>query len=244
MSELTAKFRRLGIEVMGAPAVRCFDWAEHQNYPVAVNRLDNLIQWRDTSAKLGLDCVVGTNWTAAFSLGTPYGIFETTWYLNGFHAEVCWNRHSDTDRYIDRFLAVFHGLDEDTVGGKVGRYENEDYYSIIRHFAGQVRRNRDIAELIAVMNDFEIATDRSRAIHKYAYRWKLYPGDAAEWRSLMNNYRNNRTGLERVRPRMTELLRRFQPDDMADHYVLSRFYLHDYLEENLYRELGLYLEKA
>lgn len=239
VSALTAKFRRLGIDVMGAPAVRCFDWAEHQNYPVAVNRLDNLKQWRDTAAKLDIDCVIGTNWTAAFSLGTPYGIFETTWYVNGYHADVTWNRSGGGEDYIDRFMAVFHGLRPAAVAAKVGRYTNEDYYFIIRHFTEEAVRHRDIAELIAVMHDFEVATDRSRAIHKYAYRWRLYPGDGAERRSLLNNYVRNRSGLQRVRPRMTAVLRRFQPDDMADHYVLSRFYLHDYLNETLYKELGL-----
>lgn len=102
-----------------------------------------------------------------------------------------------------------------------------------------VRRNRDVAELIDVMIEFEYATDKSRAIHKYLYRWELFPGDEAEWLSLSNNYRRNRAGLERSRPRMAELLRRFQPEEMADHYVLSRYYLHDYLEANIYRNMGL-----
>lgn len=33
------------------------------------------------------------------------------------------------------------------------------------------------------------------------------------------------------------------PADMAERFVLSRFYLHDYLERTIYRELGLNLEE-
>jgi hypothetical protein len=41
---------------------------------------------------------------------------------------------------------------------------------------------------------------------------------------------------------MQAALERYQRADMAEHFVLSRFYLHDYLEQTIYRELGLNLE--
>lgn len=239
VSALTDKFRRLGIRVMGAPAVRCFDWREQQNYPVIANRVDNLEQWAATAEKLELDCLVATNWTGPFSLGVPYGVFETTWYLMGLFADKCWNRRSDTEEYIDRFLYLFHGIGRQAARSRLGAYRAEDYYDIIWRLLDLVVKNRDYARLIAVMHDFEVATDRSRAIHKYIYRWELYPGDEAEWRSLLNNYRRNTAGLERVRPEMTALLEQFQPEDMAAHYVLSRFYIHDYLEKTIYRDIGL-----
>ncbi|MEK8126697.1 DUF4838 domain-containing protein [Paenibacillus filicis] len=243
VSALTAKFRELGIRVMGAPAVRSFDGAEHQNYPVIANRVDNLLQWNKTADKLGIDCSVATNWTGPFSLGVPYGVFETTWYPMLLHADLCWNRGSDTDTFIDRFLHQFHGISPEVGHGKLGHYRIEDYYDIIWKLMDEVRKNREYAELIEIMHSFEEATDRSRTIHKYVYRWELYPGDQAEWRSLLNNYQRNRRGREAVRPRMQTVLERFQPADMAEHFVRSRFYLHDYLERTMYQEMGLNLDE-
>ncbi|WP_284646443.1 family 20 glycosylhydrolase [Paenibacillus silviterrae] len=244
VSGLTEKFRKRGIHVMGAPAVRCFDNQEHQNYPVIHNRIDNLVQWAETSGKLGLDCMVATNWTAAFSLGTPYGVFETTWFPMLFFADLQWNRKADSAGFIDRFLKLFHGVDPAYARNKLGNYIHEDYYMVIRSLLDTVRKQREVAELISVMIDYEYATDKSRAIHKYVYRWELFPGDAAEWQSLLNNYRRNRAGREKARPRMKELLTFFQPEEMADHYVLSRFYLHDEWEKGKYRELGLSMEDS
>jgi len=242
VSALTAKFRTLGIQVMGAPAVRSFDWAEHQNYPVIANRMDNLLQWAETANKLDIDCMVATNWTGPFSLGVPYGVFETTWYPMLLHAELSWNRGSDTASYIDRFLHQFHGIHPDIGRSKLGMYRMEDYYDIIWKLAEDVRKHKEYADLIGIMREYETATDRSRAIHKYLYRWELYPGDEAEWRSLLNNYRRNRRGREAVRPRMLAALEHLQPADMAEHFVMSRFYLHDYLEKTIYSEMGLRLE--
>lgn len=239
VSALTAKFRAHGIEVMGAPAVRSFDWAEHQNYPVLPNRTDNLLQWAETADKLDIGCMVATNWTGPFSLGVPYGIFETTWYPMLLHADLAWNRTADTESFIDRFLEQFHGVDPAACHAKLGNYRLEDYYEIIWKLLDEVRDNKDYAELISIMHDYEVATDRSRAIHKYVYRWELYPGDEAEWTSLVNNYRRNRSGRDNVRPRMQAALERYQASDMAEHYVKSRMYLHDYLERTLYAELGL-----
>ncbi|WP_246310995.1 glycoside hydrolase family 3 N-terminal domain-containing protein [Paenibacillus xylanilyticus] len=233
------KFRSLGIDVMGAPAVRSFDWAEHQNYPVLSNRTDNLIQWAETAGKLDLDCIVATNWTGPFSLGVPYGIFETTWYPMLLHADLAWNRKADASTFIDRFLERFHGIDPVTGHNRLGNYRLEDYYEVIWKLLDEVREHKEEAELIAIMHDYEVATDRSRAIHKYAYRWELYPGDEAEWRSLQNNYTRNRRGRDKVFPRMKAALERYQSSDMAEHFVKSRFYLHDYLERTLYHELGL-----
>lgn len=239
VTSLTGKFRALGIEVMGAPAVRSFDWAEHQNYPVLGNRTDNLLQWAETADQLDIGCLVATNWTGPFSLGVPYGIFETTWYPMLLHADLAWNRKADASTFIDRFLELFHGITPEIGHARLGNYRLEDYYDIIWKLRDDVGKNKDYAELIAIMHDFEVATDRSRAIHKYVYRWELYKDDGAEWRSLLNNYVRNRRGREDVRPRMLAALMRYQPSDMAEHFVKSRFYLHDYLERTLYQELGL-----
>ncbi|MGO4499205.1 glycoside hydrolase family 20 zincin-like fold domain-containing protein [Paenibacillus sp. 2RAB27] len=241
VSRLTATFRNAGFEVMGAPAVRCFDDQEHQNYPVVASRIDNVLQWSQTSGKLGIDCVVATNWSTSFSFGLPYGIFETTWYLMALFADVHWNREADTGRFVDRFLRLFHGVDQETAKNKLGNYLNEDYYLIIGSLLDEVVKHKDVAELIGIMNAFEHSSDRMRTIHKYLYRWELFPGDEAEWQSLLSYYQRNTAGRTKVRPQMSAILRHFQPEEMADHFVMSRFYLHDYLEKNVYSKMGLSL---
>ncbi|MBB6635012.1 family 20 glycosylhydrolase [Cohnella thailandensis] len=266
VSPLAARLQELGIEVMGAPSVRCFDRMDDQNYPLVRERLANIDQWTEAAADLRLAGLAGTNWTAVFSLGVPYGVFETTWYTMAYFADASWgggrggvegmkgegassgranlggmcgNGPTKAIPFIDLFLHVFHGISPDTTQALLGNHDDEDYYSSMPILLEAVRRNADTARLIAALIDFEKAADRSRTIHKYVYRHRLYPDSEPEWRSLSNNYRITREGLRRSRERISEALRAFQPDDMAEHYVLSRFYLHDYLEENLYRTIGL-----
>ncbi|MFB5678168.1 family 20 glycosylhydrolase [Paenibacillus terreus] len=240
VSPLASRLRNLGIEVMGAPSVRCFDRKDDQNYPLVEARIANIDQWAEVAGEHSLAGLVGTNWTAVFSLGVPYGIFETSWYTSAYFADACWNRvRSGGSRFIDRFLHIFHGIRPETAEALLGRHDDTDYYSAMPKLLDAVVKNPDTAHLITAMIDYETAADRSRTIHKYVYRWQLYPGSEPEWRSLTNNYRVTRVGLRRARTRMQAALRMFQPADMAEHYLLSRFYLHDYLDENLYKMIGL-----
>ncbi|WP_168119549.1 family 20 glycosylhydrolase [Paenibacillus sp. HB172176] len=241
-SELTLRLRKLGIPVIGAPSVRCFDRKDDQNYPVVDQRISNVDQWVAAAGELALDGLVGTNWTAVFSLGVPYGVFETSWYTMAYFADRCWNSDEDAGgSFMSRFLSVFHGIAPEKAAELLGNYSNEDYYVSMPALLKAVTRNEDVAELISAMLAFETASDRSRTTHKYVYRATMFPDNEAERRSLLNNYRITRRGLEAARGRMKEALLAFQPEAMADHYVLSRYYLHDYLEETLYQELGLKL---
>lgn len=240
VSPLSAKLQARGIMVMGAPSVRCFDRKDDQNYPLVEQRMANINQWSNVATQQQLSGLVGTNWTAVFSLGVPYGPFETSWYTMAYFADACWHaKRSQEDRFIDRFLLNFHGIEIDMAKRLLGNYDDEDYYTSMPKLLEAVVKNRSTAELIAAMLEFETAADRSRTIHKYVYRWQLSPQSEAEWRSLMNNYRITQSGLRHSRVAMEEALRVFQPDDMVHHYVLSRFYLHDYLQETLYQEIGL-----
>ncbi|MBB6729926.1 family 20 glycosylhydrolase [Cohnella zeiphila] len=243
VSPLASRLRGLGIEVIGAPSVRCFDRKDDQNYPLAQERIDNIEQWARVAAEQNMAGLVGTNWTAVFSLGVPYGIFETSWYTSAYFADAAWNLKRSGGwsrrRFIDRFLHVFHGIRPKTAEALLGRHDDADYYASMPKLLDAAVRNRETASLIAAMVDFETAADRSRTIHKYVYRWRLFPGSEPERRSLTNNYRITRAGLRRARARMEAALKTFQPADMAEHYLLSRFYLHDFLDETLYRPMGL-----
>ncbi|XID92178.1 family 20 glycosylhydrolase [Paenibacillaceae bacterium WGS1546] len=240
VSPLISRLQSFGIEVMGAPSVRCFDRKDDQNYPVVRERVSNIEQWTDIAAERRLAGLVGTNWSAVFSLGVPYGVFETSWYTAAYFADASWQRDRQSgEPFIDRFLQAFHGLAPETAERLLGVRDDEDYYASMPKLLDAVSRNVETASLIAALIEFETAADRSRTIHKYVYRYRLYPDSEPERRSLENNYRITREGLRRARERIAEALRAFQPEDMAEHYILSRFYLHDFLEEKLYRPIGL-----
>ncbi len=240
VSPLISRLQSFGIEVMGAPSVRCFDRRDDQNYPVVRERISNIEQWTDIAGERGLSGLVGTNWSAVFSLGVPYGVFETSWYTMAYFADASWQRNRQCgEPFIDRFLRIFHGLDPGTTDRLVGNRDDDDYYASMPRLLDAIAANAGTAALIAALIEFETAADRSRTIHKYAYRHRLYPDSEPERRSLGNNYQITRDGLRRSRERISAALRAFLPDDMADHYILSRFYLHDYLEEHLYQEIGL-----
>ena len=252
VSPLAARLQELGVEVMGAPAVRCFDRMDDQNYPLVGERISNIEQWANVAAEQRLAGLVGTNWSAVFSLGVPYGVFETSWYTMAYFADASWNRKrgegaeeggraggSGVLPFISRFLRVFHGIAPNTALRLLGNHDDEDYYSSMPQLLDAIEKNAEVAALIASLVDFEKAADRSRTVHKYVYRHRLYPDSEPEWRSLSNNYRITRKGLRLARERISEALRAFLPADMAEHYMLSRFYLHDYLDENLYRSIGL-----
>lgn len=241
---LAMRLRTFGIEVWGAPAVRCFDRKDDQNYPLIESRLSNIDQWTQVAKQLELYGLVGTNWTATFSLGVPYGIFETTWYTMAYFADLSWNRttRNESDRFIDRFILVFHGIDPAKAAAMIGPYTDEDYYELAAKLLPLAEDNVDVLELISSMLDFERASDRSRTIHKYSYRHILNPDSEAEWRSLMNNYRNTHLSLQSAKVRMEHALNVFQPTDMASHYIFSRYHIHEHLEETLYKPMGLVLE--
>jgi hexosaminidase len=74
------KLRKAGLEVLGASAVRCWDDNGDQNYPVIPNRIQNILGWVQLSQSEQLDGIIHTNWACPFSLGSPYGLFETSRY--------------------------------------------------------------------------------------------------------------------------------------------------------------------
>jgi hexosaminidase len=233
-------FRKYGVEVWGGPSVRCFDQTDDQNYPIAEKRIANVTQWVNTANKLRINGMVTTNWGTVFGMGVPYGIFETSWYLIGYSLDKYWSFEADNSSYMERFLQVFHGVNiEDIQELLLDYFDLEDYYVIIEKILDRVEKNKEAAEMISIMKEFEVPAGKSRTIHKYIYRWMLYEATEAEKISLRLKYQKTTEALNRIRPRMENQLRVFLPEGMVQHYMHSRFYLFDFLEKNLYQNSGL-----
>ena len=237
VKEMTKKLQENNIEVMGAPAVRSWDKKDDQNYPVVENRIDNLKQWSKTIAEIGIDSMLSTNWATVFGMGVPYGIFETSWYLIGFSLDKYWNYNSNNSDYLERFLKLFHELELEQVEG-YDFYELEDYYQIVAAEVEKAEKNKDVAELIYVMKKYEAEIDKSRTISKYIYRKELF-NNQAEKISLRTKHEKTKVSLDEIRPEMKAKLSLFMPETMVEHFILSRFYIHDFLEKNLYTENNL-----
>ena len=188
-------------------------------------------------AEIGIDSMLSTNWATVFGMGVPYGIFETSWYLIGFSLDKYWNYNSNNSDYLERFLKLFHELDLEQVEG-YDFYELEDYYQIVAAEVEKAEKNKDVAELIYVMKKYEAEIDKSRTISKYIYRKELF-NNQAEKISLRTKHEKTKVSLDEIRPEMKAKLSLFMPETMVEHFILSRFYIHDFLEKNLYTENNL-----
>ncbi len=235
VADFTNRCRAQGISVLGGPSIRAWDRTDDQPHPVAENRIRNIEQWTRAANRLKLPGAVATNWGTVFGMGVPYGIFETTWFLMGYAADKFWNAESDSRDYLSRFLSIFHGIEPADVLEKIGNHDPADYYEWIGKFVDQVTKNRDIAEHIRLIKLHETAVSKSRTLHKYYYRSTLFDNES-ERISLDLKHKATRRLLNQVRPELETNLKHFMPDEMVDHFMKSRFYLHDWLEENLYQK--------
>lgn len=229
--ETAERFRANGIEVMGGCAARCSDNDLLQSYPVLRNRVPNIMKWAKSAKELAIGCVIGTNWGVNFSMGCPYGIFETSWYMVLLSAEALWNASAGADGFLCRFLIEFHGLS----GNEAAEYLDTDmlgYYRIIGGLADKLGKNRDLAELIGIMNEYGEYARHVRNAASQAYRLAVWPDDEVE--KLI--YKNSRylpafEALEGIKIRMREKLACYLPDPILRTFMESRFYLIDRLRE-------------
>lgn len=234
--DLVSMLRSIGIEVMGASALRCYGRRIEDSYPDGLDRSENVIQWAKTAKKLNLNCVVSTNWTTNFGMGFPYGLFETVWHLIALSAEMCWNSEADTYSFLSRFINVFFGVKIEDV---ISEYTNCDfinYYEIIRDSAGRVRKNNDIAHLIEVMHEYEEARHTVFYLNRHIFRLFMYKENEAEIILLRNAYQLNKEKCQNIKSNVQDTIQEFIPEGMVQLYMNSRFFVEDFLEENIYKK--------
>ncbi|THF84470.1 family 20 glycosylhydrolase [Cohnella fermenti] len=232
--EMIRKLRRCGIAVLGASAVRCWDDNGDQNYPVIANRVRNIVDWTELAKTEQLPGIVNTNWGAPFSLGSPYGLFETSRYPAFLAAELNWNSRADIDTYLFRFLAQYHGLDpsgESRAG--IEGYAVTDYYALIPELHPALRSNLPTAELIAAMVQFELPAQRKFPLHTFLFRGRLYPDSEEVITCLRDKYQAGYEALAAARVRMQAIVSQLLPPSMTELYVYSRYYRFAVYEEKL-----------
>ncbi|CAI6070817.1 family 20 glycosylhydrolase [Cohnella sp. JJ-181] len=219
--DMIGKLRRAGMTVIGASSVRCWDDEGDQNYPVIRNRIANVLHWTALAESEQLPGVIGTNWSAPFALGSPYGLFETSRYPAFFSADQCWNRRADPVTYLARFLSQYHGMDD--AAAAADGYEIADYYQLVPELLPDIALNRPAANLIAAMIQYEIPAKRRLPLYTFLFRGELYPGEEV-MTSLRDKHRTGYAALEAAKAAMREAVAPLLPPSMAELYIASRFY--------------------
>ncbi|WP_217595236.1 family 20 glycosylhydrolase [Cohnella sp. GbtcB17] len=228
--DMIGKLRRAGLSVIGASSVRCWDDEGDQNYPVIRNRVANIMRWTELAEIEQLPGVIGTNWSAPFALGSPYGLFETSRYPAFFSADQCWNRRADPETYLARFLSQYHGMDD--AASAADGYEIGDYYQLVPELLPDIALNRPVAELIAAMIQYEMPAKRRLPLYTFLFRGELYPGEEV-LTSLKDKHRTGYAALEAAQIAMRQAIEPLLPPAMAELFIASRFYRFGLYEEKL-----------
>lgn len=249
--ELTKLFRKYGIEVFGACAVRSNDGIDTQNYPKIEARIKNIDAWTEETKKLEIPFVAATNWSAGFAMGTPYGIYETSIYPMYYCGERMWNERSATNTFLKRFLKVFHGIDniEATCGGDNPEYahsyipnalevcNNEDYYALMQQIAERATKHRDIADLIKVIKTFDLLTRDFNSASSYLYRYRMFKDEPGELISLRKRTKTKMDNFFAFRPVLKAMLEHFLPEEMAEMYMEARYFVPETVYNEIYKKI-------
>mgnify|MGYP002715350488 CR=1 FL=1 len=234
VTRLARRFRAARIEVMGAPAVRCHDSDDLQNIPHFDRRIANIDQWVNAAVKLNLSCLVSTNWATAFSMGAPYGLLETSFYLMYYSAERYWNPEAESSSYLSRYLEIFHGMAQKDAITAAGSSRVEDYYLLIPSLAAKVNRKKEIAELFLAIHQFEESRWPFQAAISYAYRYQRYKACEAEMTSLKYRISRYTKQFKEAKTPLYEAVAQFLPPQMARMYVDARYTAYEFLSDEFF----------
>lgn len=235
--KLIVKFREAGLNVLGAPSVRCWDDSAAQNYPVTAKRLYNLSQWLDTNQKHSLAGLIFTNWSASFSLGNPYGLFETTRYLTFYGNEQAWNPNAPRESYPKRFFALYHGITDESFLSD--SFTLEDYYQLPAFYLPLCKQNQITAHLLDIMNQYDEIMKNGLPLQDMLFRAGLFPDNEEITTFLKENYAKNYTALDSLKAPMEELLQQLLPAHLIPIYLHSRFFLPELYRKEAKRLLGI-----
>lgn len=234
--EVLEQLGALGIRVIPCCAVRSSDNSAGQNYPCVEKRLRDIDAWCEVIEKSRCNGMINTNWCSTFALGNPYGLFETSRYTAFYAAELCWNLHSDTGNFLERFLGAYHGLYGVTLyGGTERRY---DYYAVVGQYADRVRRNRETARLIEIMRRLEYAVP----VNYTAFRGDFFGGSEVELSCLREHAEKDYPVLRQAERDLEALLPELLSPGMAKMYLESRSYPNRLFRRELERILNTSLE--
>lgn len=225
----------LGIRTLPCSATRAADGSVYQNYPCVEQRLRNIDSWCEVIRHSRCTGMVNTNWCSTFSLGNPYGLFETSRYTAYYAAERCWNMDADTSDFLGRFLSVYHGVENPKViTGAESRY---DYYTSMSTFLSEVTRNVEIARLVSIMYHLEHAVP----VNATVFRGDYFAGSEVELCSLRDRAEKNYASLAKIEQEFKAILPEFLTSEDAALFYESRCYENRLHRRELERILGITL---
>lgn len=230
---LLEKLRRSGLSYLACSASRSYDDLPWQNYPCAQTRLRNVDAWCELARSQGLTSLVNTNWAASFSLGRPYGLFETSRYPAFYGADRSWNLSAETGSYLERFLSVYHGIDDATLYGGVSN--NFDYYSVIPSILDQVMRNKPTAQLIELCARYEEAFSVACSV----FRGELFPDSEVELDCLRERSKKCFPEFDKIARDLKELASQLLSPKMGEIFLASRTYPYRMYRRELEKMLGI-----
>ncbi len=225
--EIMMKLERAGIAYLGCSSVSCWDSCPEQNYPVIDNRLLNLDLWGRLAKETDVKGLIHTRWASSFSLGRPYGLFETHMYPLFYGADLSWNEAADRSDFLYRFLFLYHGMD--TARVEEEGYRNRDYYLVVCRYHQDVSKHKETAYLIYLL----ISLENSFPVRHTMYRCELYPDSEVERACLKERSEAALRNFHKVRGELTEFIPRILNESMGKMFLESRFYLYDMAEERL-----------
>lgn len=224
-----------GISTLPCCSVRAFDQAPDQNYPCVEQRLRNIDSWCELIKHSRSNGMINTNWCSSFSFGNPYGLFETSRYTAFYAAERCWNLHANTSDFLERFLAVYHGIYQvNLFGGNERRY---DYYKIIGDLLPKVRKNIQTAKLIDLMYRLE----GTLSVNSNAFRGRMFPNSEVELTCLREKALKQYPKFYKTEKELKKLLPELLSSEMCELFMQSRIDRIHLQQKELEKMLGISL---
>lgn len=223
--------QKLGFRVWGGNSVRCWDAAGNQNYPVLTERKKNITSWNQVVQDQQLDGVVHTNWSAYSALGSPYGIYESSFFPAAFAADCAWNHQAVPEGFLQKYLLLHHGVQPGCI--PPGNWQFEDYYRLLPLLQDSVCRDRQFAELMQAVAQFESVSVREPTAALQLFRVVAAPEKKEEWESLYEKYQQTFPPLLCAKEALRAALKPFLTPEKLDEYLLSRYYLWEIVEARL-----------
>lgn len=222
---LVKRLKNAGLQVLGAPSVRCWDECATQNYPVVENRLSNINDWIDASHQANLDGLIFTNWSASLALGNPYGLFESTRYLTFYACERAWNPTAPVATYPKRFFTQYHGITDAKFLEE--SFTLTDYYKVPEELLILSHNNHLTLRFLAIMRKYEEPLKSGLPLQDLLFQGEIFPDNEEIITFLQEKYKENYTLFDQVRPAMHHILEELLPSYLVDLYLCSRFFLPD-----------------
>ncbi len=219
---LLTKYREAGFRVIGASSAKCCEGmsSDYLDMPNIKDRLININDWSELSAKFDLMGVLTTVWSNyTGTIAPPHPFFDTIWYPLIYSADKYWNTASDSQEFEKRFLENFFGVEgvENCFGNEI-----EEIYEKTSFLTENCKRNKYIAEVYKFTSLLSIYRQKSMATYREMY--KLYDGTPEREKAIVvRKVKELETMREYLKPQISRLIGINFNETDAKEFVNSRF---------------------